>query len=128
VMTAAVMTAAAMTAAARMTAMPMMPAIAAAPTNSARLVRTAPIPARAVPTIVVPTVIMTIPNELDVFGHTQAVYRCTNCCGRAHRDRSGVPAEHHRGRRSKRNCQITYHGLLLGSNPFNRAMIVSTSR
>jgi hypothetical protein len=60
-------------AAAGMSAMPMMPAIAAAPADAGTEILTAPVPAWAIPAVVVPAIIATEPDELRALDHVQAV-------------------------------------------------------
>jgi hypothetical protein len=43
---------------------PMMPAVTAAPADAGSKVLAAPVPAWAVPTVVIPAIIVTEPNEL----------------------------------------------------------------
>jgi hypothetical protein len=76
-----------------MSAMPMMPAVAAAPANAGRKVLAAPVPARPVPTVVIPAIIVTEPDELRALDHIQAVGRSANCSRRNHRGRVDVGAD-----------------------------------
>ena len=71
--------------AAGMSAMPMVPAIAAAPADAGREVFAAPVPARAVPAVVVPAVIVTEPDELRALDDIQAIGRIANGSGCGHR-------------------------------------------
>jgi hypothetical protein len=63
---------------ARMSSTPMMPAVAAAPADARSEVLVAPVPAGAVPTVVIPAVIVTEPNELRALDYIQAVGRASN--------------------------------------------------
>lgn len=63
---------------ARMSSTPMMPTIAAAPTDAGSEVLVAPVPAGAVPTVVIPAVIVTEPDELRALNYIQAIGRSSN--------------------------------------------------
>jgi hypothetical protein len=76
-----------------MSAMPMMPAVTAAPADAGRKVLAAPVPARPVPTVVIPAIIVTEPDELRALDHIQAVGRSVNCSRRNHRGRVDVDAD-----------------------------------
>ena len=78
------------TPAAGMSPTPMMPAVAAAPAEARNEVLAAPVPAGAVPTVVVPAIILTEPDELRALDYIQAVGRTANCSGCAHRRRTGA--------------------------------------
>jgi hypothetical protein len=95
-------------------AAPAVPTVAAAPADARRQVLAAPVPAWAVPTVVVPAVIVTEPDELRALDHLQAVGRTANCSGRDHRRRAGAHDrragnEHRCGRDG--NNQSTHAGL-----------------
>ena len=62
-------------------AAPMMPAVAAAPADARSEVLVAPVPAGAVPTVVVPAIIAAEPDELRALDHIQAVGRAAKRCG-----------------------------------------------
>jgi hypothetical protein len=70
-----------------MTTSPMMPAVAAAPADAGGSVLVTPVPAGAVPTVVVPAIIVTKPNELRALDDIQAIgrtanrSRCDHCAG-----------------------------------------------
>ncbi len=70
-----------------MSAMPMMPAVAAAPADAGSTVLAAPVPAWAIPPVVVPAIMVTEPDELRTLDHVQAIGRVANYCGRDHRGR-----------------------------------------
>ncbi len=61
----------------RMSAAPTVPAVAAAPTQTTTERVAAPIPARPPPSVVVPAILATEPNELGAFDDIQAVGRST---------------------------------------------------
>ncbi len=69
---------------ARMSPTPMMPAVAATPTDAGVEVLVAPVPAGAVPPVVVPTVIVTEPDELRALDHIQVVGRPAKRFGRGY--------------------------------------------
>jgi hypothetical protein len=71
--------------AAGMSAMPVMPAVATAPADAGREILTAPVPAWAVPTVVIPTIMATEPDELCALDHVQVVGRIANRSGPNHR-------------------------------------------
>ena len=71
-------------------ATPMMPAVAAAPADAANEVLAAPVPPGAVPTVVVPAIIATEPDELRALDYIQALGRTANCSGCDHRRRTGA--------------------------------------
>jgi hypothetical protein len=87
-----------------MSAMPMMPAVAAAPADAGRKVLAAPVPAWAVPTVVIPAIIVTEPDELRALDHVQAVGCSANCSRRNHRDRADAGADD-RCARNENGCR-----------------------
>ena len=62
----------------RMSSTPMMPAVATAPTDAGSEVLVAPVSAGPVPTIVIPAVIVTEPDELRALDYIQPVGRTSN--------------------------------------------------
>jgi hypothetical protein len=56
-----------------------MPAVAAAPTDAGSEILVTPVPAGAVPTVVIPAVIVTEPDELRALDYIQTVGRTSNC-------------------------------------------------
>jgi hypothetical protein len=100
--------------AAGMSAMPMMPAIAAAPTDAGTEVLAAPVPAGTVPAVVVPAIIAAEPDELRALDHGQAIGRIANGSGRGHgrsphMDDRCASNEERRG--SNDNCEFTHDDL-----------------
>jgi hypothetical protein len=83
-------------AAARMSAMPMMPAIAAAPTDAGTEIFAAPVPAWAVPTVVVPAIIAAEPDKLRALDHVQAIGCVAQLrrCGHGSRVNTGAHYRH----------------------------------
>jgi hypothetical protein len=87
--------------AAGMSAMPVTPAVAAAPADAGREILTAPVPAWAVPTVVIPAIMATEPNELRALDHIQAI----GCCAdRSRRDHRGRVEAHYRRARKENGC------------------------
>jgi hypothetical protein len=68
-----------------MTAAPTVPAKAAAPTDARDSVAAAPIPAWAIPAVVVPAITAAKPDELRVLDEIEAVGRRSHRVGRANR-------------------------------------------
>ncbi len=102
--------------AAGMSAMPVMPAVAAAPADAGREILTAPVPAWAVPTVVIPTIMATEPDELRALDHVQAVGRIANRSGPNHRGCTDAGAHdrcagNENGRGRNGNGESTHDGL-----------------
>jgi hypothetical protein len=79
-------------AAAGMSSAPIMPAVPAAPAKTDAPAIVAPIPARPIPTIFVPAIIVTEPDELHALDHIQAVGRRSDRSGRDDRGRADARA------------------------------------
>jgi hypothetical protein len=71
---------------------PMMPAVTAAPADAGSKVLAAPVPAWAVPTIVIPAIIVTEPDELRALDYIQAVGHTANRSRCNHRSRANTGA------------------------------------
>lgn len=86
-----------------MTAVPTVPAIAAAPADARSEVLAAPVPAWSVPAIVIPAIIAAEPDKLHALDYIQAVGRTSNRRGRD--DRSSIDRGlHDRPANNKYGC------------------------
>ena len=64
--------------------------LASAPTESAPICITAPVPAWAIPTGWIPAVVAPAIEILDVLGHAEGINYCLNACRRGEHHRAGV--------------------------------------
>jgi len=87
-----------------------VPAVTTAPADAVNAVLVAPVPARAVPTVVVPAIIMTEPDKRCALDDIQAVSRVANCCGRDHR---GCADAYHRCAGNEYGCGCNANGKSL---------------
>jgi len=88
----------------RMSAAPSVPAVAATPTQTTTKRVAAPIPARPLPSVVVPAILATEPNELGALDHIQAVGGSAERCGCDHRRRAEAVA-HYRYAANENCCR-----------------------
>jgi len=78
----------------RMSAAPSVPAVAATPTQTTTKHVAAPIPARPLPSVVVPAILATEPNELGALDHIEAVGRSAKRFGCDDRRRAEAGAHY----------------------------------
>ncbi len=105
------------------TATPAVPPDAAAPAEPSAHSIAAPVPARAVPSVVIPAVIAASPNELNSLDRIETVDHCAKCPGRSWHS-SGTPADNS-GRGNQRCGGDELHSKY--SHGFSRgAVMIST--